>query len=180
MAFTGTGLTNISIPSSVERIDSWAFNWCSSLTDIYIDVNPNLNFDYDFLFDGNSLENMTLAGNMPNNYYYGWYNEENFRKVVLYVPRSLYNQYASTEPWNKFAAIIPLDDDVINNPENNKPGNNNQGGNSGNNNQEGGSTGIDSFKSDNNKVVVYNLKGQRTNTQSKGINIINGKKVVIK
>ena len=58
--------------------------------------------------------------------------------------------------------------------------NNNQGGNSGNNNQEGGSTGIDSFKSDNNKVVVYNLKGQRTNTQSKGINIINGKKVVIK
>jgi uncharacterized protein YlzI (FlbEa/FlbD family) len=27
---------------------------------------------------------------------------------------------------------------------------------------------------------VYNLKGQRTNTPSKGINIINGKKVVVK
>ena len=55
---------------------------------------------------------------------------------MLYVPRSLYNQYASTEPWNKFAAIIPLDDEVINNPENN-----NQNGNSGDDNQGGNQSG---------------------------------------
>ena len=48
--------------------------------------------------------------------------------------------------------------------------------------RNGITTSIDSLNGDDNcdKHAIYNLNGQRMNTSQRGLNIINGRKVVIK
>ena len=42
-------------------------------------------------------------------------------------------------------------------------------------------TGIEEFKfEDDSNAVIYNLSGQRINKMQKGINIVNGKKIMVK
>ena len=71
----------------------------------------------------------------------------------VYVPEEALEAYQSTEPWKNFWNLQGFDP-----------------------------TGIESVKRDwtNGNNVYYDLKGNRLDAPKKGLNIINGKKVIVK
>ena len=75
-----------------------------------------------------------------------------FNNAMLYVPTGTINKYKATEGWKDFNNII-----------------------------EGVPSGIKGVHLDSDKdYPVYDINGRRLETPQRGINIINGKKVVIK
>ena len=81
----------------------------------------------------------------------------NFKNVTLYVRQSLLERFRQNEVYAAtFAAIEPIDDELLN--------------------------GIDNIeiKKKLKADVIYNVMGQRLTKMKKGINIVNGKKVLIK
>jgi hypothetical protein len=72
---------------------------------------------------------------------------------VLYVPKDCIEKYRAAEGWNEFVNIVEIDD-----------------------------TGIKSFRADSQYSTVYDLHGRKFSAEglSKGVYIINGKKVVVK
>ena len=85
---------------------------------------------------------------------YAAFEDDTFENATLYVPTGSKALYQSAESWKKFKNIVELESLSIN-----------------------GVNVKDDNGSDNN---VYNLRGQRLSTPQKGLNIINGKKVVVK
>ena len=78
--------------------------------------------------------------------------------ATLHVPASLVDSYKATAPWSGFGNVVPLTED---------------------DNLSGVSV-VNSDTSFNTATPVYNLSGQRLMVPQKGINIVNGKKVVVK
>ena len=76
-----------------------------------------------------------------------------FNNATLYVPKDAKNEYETTSGWRDFANIV-----------------------------EGTPTGITSVTSDKETLnaPIYDLNGRRLTEPQKGINIIGGKKVVVK
>ena len=73
-------------------------------------------------------------------------------EVPLYVPKGTIDKYKATDGWKDFVFI-----------------------------EEGVPAGIDNVKNTkNNNTAIYNLNGVRLPEAKKGINIVNGKKVVLK
>jgi hypothetical protein len=81
----------------------------------------------------------------------------NYTNATLHVPSASITAYKIQSPWNRFKSIVALTD---NDPQPNSI-------NVVNN---------DSFKTN----VYYDLSGQKLQTPTKGINIMNGKKYIIK
>ena len=78
--------------------------------------------------------------------------------ATLHVPASLVDSYKATAPWSGFGNVVPLtEDDSLS-----------------------GVSVVNSDTSFNTATPVYNLSGQRLTVPQKGINIVNGKKVVVK
>jgi len=83
---------------------------------------------------------------------YRTFTQNTFNNATLYVPAGTKEKYQATEGWKDFANI-----------------------------EEGLPTGINVVEDTrNNKNTIYDLNGVRQSEPKKGINIINGKKVVIK
>ena len=76
-----------------------------------------------------------------------------YYEVILFVPNEALKAYQTTEPWRKFWYPQGFDP-----------------------------TGIESVKSDamNGNNIYYDLRGNRLDAPKKGLNIINGKKVIVK
>lgn len=88
-------------------------------------------------------------------YVFTSYNPDNYiyDNAILYVPKGTKALYEKTEGWNLFKNIVEYDS----------------------------STDIRSVKSiESNDTSIYSISGQRLQAPRKGINIIGGKKVVIK
>jgi hypothetical protein len=87
-----------------------------------------------------------------DDYVYRTFSYNTFINATLYVPAGTKEKYQATEGWKDFANI-----------------------------EEGLPTGINVVEDTrNNKNTIYDLNGVRKPKPTKGINIINGKKVVIK
>ena len=72
--------------------------------------------------------------------------------VTLHVPARSVNQYKSHDVWGKFMEVVPITDEEL---------------------------AIEGVTAENaKKAVIYNLNGQRISSPKKGINIINGRKVL--
>lgn len=100
----------------------------------------------------NSLKTITLHNETPPTYISGFSNYD-YVNCKLFVPHSAMDLYKSSEPWGKFWNINDLE-----------------------------TTGIDNIKTekDLSKNHIYSINGTKVIAPSKGIYIINGKKIIYK
>ena len=181
MFYGCTGLTSIEIPGSVTSIGGNAFAGCTGLTSIEIPNSVVSLGDEAFenclnvetLYIGNSVESI------------GWGAFKNCEKIkeikiglekpiscpvpfadviydsaILYVPIGTKSLYQEVDPWYLFLDIKEMDftgiEDVL-------------------------AEVVDERKGENGKVkAIYDLQGRMVEVPSKGLYIINGKKVLIK
>ena len=155
-AFEGcTGLISVTIPSSVISIAESAFIDCTSLTSVTIgsgvtSIGRNA-------FDGADIP--TVISLIENPFTINGktsddetFSSNTFNNATLYVPSGTIDKYKATEGWKDFAHI-----------------------------EEGDPTGINVVKNTkNNNTTIYDLNGVLLPELKKGINIVNGKKILVK
>ena len=150
-----TEITNLIIPNSVTSIGNYAFQYCSGLTSVTIGSGVT-SMGYN-AFDGVDIP--TIISLIENPFTItgktsgsGTFSQNTFNNATLYVPKGTIDKYKATDGWKDFLFI-----------------------------EEGVPSGINAVKNTkNNNTIIYNLNGVRQSEPKKGINIINGKKVVIK
>ncbi len=174
-AFMNSGLSNVNIPNSVTKIDKcvlqscdqlWsvtisnsvtsigesAFNGCSKLTSVAI---PNSVTSIDkYAFDYCSgLTELYSLNPTPPTIDDSNFTKEQYRKVHVYVPQGSLSAYKSADTWKNFKNL-----------------------------QEFDPTGVETIKADMEKVddTYYDIQGRKLNAPKNGLNIINGKKVLIR
>ena len=149
------GLTSVTISNNVTRVGSNAFNHCSGLTSIIIgnsvtSIGANA-------FDGVNLPIVVSLIENPftiNGKTSGnrTFSQNTFNNATLYVPKGTIDKYKATDGWKDFVNIIEFTP-----------------------------TGIKVIKNTPNKnTIIYDLNGVRQSEAKKGVNIINGRKVIVK
>ena len=153
-AFNGcSGLTAITIPNSVTSIGLNAFSNCSGLTSISIGSGVKQIYNGAFLsYQSIERDVYCYAVDCPVIYTSTFYGSFD---DTLHVPAQSVDAYKSHEFWGQFKEIVPLTDEEM---------------------------AVEQITLQQNvgAPVIYNLKGQRIATPTKGLNIINGRKVVIR
>ena len=150
-----SGLTSVTIPNSVTTIGKKAFYDCKGLTSVTI---PNsVTTIGESAFD--EVDLTTVVSFIENPFVIGgkslsWraFSVNTFYNATLYVPVGTIDKYKATEGWKDFAHIV-----------------------------EGIPAGIKVVENTQNKnATIYDLNGVRQSEAKRGINILNGKKVVVK
>ena len=148
-------LASVTIPNSVTSIGEYAFQFCHKLTSITIpnsvkSIGKNA-------FDEIAVSTIVSLIENPFAIYssissYKTFTLNTFNNATLYVPTGTINKYKATEGWKDFNNIV-----------------------------EGVPSGIKGVHLDSDKdYPVYDINGRRLEGPQRGINIINGKKVVVK
>ena len=155
---------NVAIPEEVTymnrtrkvtSIGNYAFYYCSKLTSITI--GNSVKSIGGWAFDGVDLT--TVVSLIENPFVIvgkssssNAFSVNTFNNATLYVPKDTREKYKATDGWKDFVKIV-----------------------------EGTPTGIKVIENTQNKnATVYDLNGVRLSEPKKGINILNGKKVVVK
>ncbi len=148
------GLTSVDIPNNVTSIGESAFAYCSKLTSITI-PNSLTSIGKSAFYEANISTIVSLIENpfAINTLWSGAiFSGKTLNYAMLYVPNGTIDKYKATEGWWDFKNIV-----------------------------EGVPSGIKGVFLDNDKdYPVYDTNGVRLREPKKGINIINGKKVVVK
>ena len=149
-------LKSVTIGNSVTSIGEYAFYECSSLRSLTIGKNVIIIGDRAFDKGGIStiislMENPCYIHSISNSDYYRTFTPETFNNATLYVPKGTINKYKATN-WKGFKNIVEGLPAGINVVENAKS----------------------------NNTPIYDLNGVRQPKPKKGINIVNGKKVIVK
>ena len=149
-----TGLTSITIPNSVTKIGESAFDGCSGLKNAIIGNSVTSIGDWAF---SECYEFTNITSLIPADKLFSVrsrvFSSVDKINCTLYVPYGAKETYAATDGWKDFENIMELEE----------------------------ANGIEKFVTDNvAPVAVYDLNGRVVDNPSKGIYIINGKKVYIK
>ena len=150
-AFSGCSvLTSIVIPDGVKSIGNRAFRDCSGLETLYISNTIESIGDYAFA-NCNKILDIKIGSKRAITASENIFSSDAYNNAYLYVPVGRKDFYAKALPWSNF--II----------------------------KEMDFTGIDDVKEQTiESNVVYDLGGRVVENPTKGIYIINGKKVLIK
>ena len=172
-AFVGcSSLTSITIPNSVTSIKGYAFSSCSSLTSVTIPnsvssiyayafkgcsslttitIPKSVNTIKDFAFNGCSgLTSVCSNIENPMTISSNIFDQSIYVNCTLYVPLGTLAQYQVCKGWKEFVNIV-----------------------------EGSPTGI-STKRIKIGTKYFTISGNRISSPQKGLNIINGKKIIWK
>jgi hypothetical protein len=172
-----TALKEIEIPKTVTTIEELAFEGCSSLTSVVIPESVTTIGQLAFYESGlvsvaimgkTTLGSSAFRSSVLDVYCFadtvlkaehGTFTRDFIKmQSTLHVPAALVDAYKETDPWNYFKYVVPLKDG---DPQ---------------------STGIDELHSQENstKKTCYNLAGQKVNNPTKGLFVVEGKKIVVK
>jgi len=101
-AFFGCiGLTRITIPNSVTTIGGGAFFGCNGLTRITI-PNSVTKIGRGAFSNCTGLISISVMSEVPPTIEDNIINENDYRKVTLYIPKSSISKYETTKYWIKF------------------------------------------------------------------------------
>ena len=151
-AFENCALTSVTIPNSVITIGDEAFCFCNELESVTIGSSVTTIGSYAFEYCEALKEIYSYATTPPSCGSYT-FNGVDFSSALLYVPIGSLETYRATEGWKRFMNINEFEN-----------------------------TGINSITigEENGNALIYDLNGVRLKAPQHGINIINGKKVLIK
>jgi len=153
-------LPSITIPNSVKEIGTQAFLSCTGLTTVNIGTNVT-SMGYEAFYECTNLTSVTCwATSVPQiktNVFTVWSHEaKNYivnPKTTIYVLSELENEYKSAENWSAYASII----------------------------KSIAQTDIEKVMNlESEPEVIYDLQGRRITEPTKGLYIVNGKKVFVK
>ena len=148
----GEEVKHIVIPDGVTSIARWTFQGCIGFTEVTI-PNSVTSIGDNAFSNCRGLTKVYSFNVTPPSASYDKSADEMYRNATLYVPNEAVKAYMDAEFWKEFQNIKGFDP-----------------------------TGIIDIEADGNgkRNVYYDLNGRRLSTPRKGLNIINGKKVIIK
>ena len=164
LAFRGNGrkstIKTIVIPDKVKKIGNGAFSGQTNLESVVIGRNVKEIEDNAFGGYNNKLMAVYSLNDYPTEISEKAFLNDTYEQGTLYVPTGSVINYMGTIGWNKFKNIIEFDSATF----------------------DPSTLDINSIMMDSNesKTSIYNMQGQRLTAPKKGINIIGGKKVVVK
>lgn len=145
-------ITEITIPNSVTTIGKYAFSRCTDLNNVTIG-NSVTTIESRAFSNCKSIKEIHSLATTPPNCNNKTFEENIYSAASLYVPTGSLAAYLSTDVWKEFLNTKEFDPAGINNV---------------------------TIDEGNGGKIIYDLNGHRLSTPQRGINIINGKKVIIK
>lgn len=154
-AFYGcSSLTSIILPKGMVEIGLGAFNGCSSLTNIEIPESVTSISESAFAqcYSLTEVYSMSLTPpNFPNGKQWV-FDDETYHAATLYVPESAIESYKAADGWSKFMKIVGITPN-----------------------------GIEKIMSESEKEQkIYDIQGRRLHNLQRGLNIVNGRKVLVR
>ena len=145
--YHNTKLTVFDMPQAVETIGPNAFSYCSGLTQITLPATLR-EIGKNAFNKCNHITKVYSCLSSPCDITTNTFTV--YDKATLYVPVGCRAAYAATAPWNKFSAIEEFTTTMMKNVRN---------------------------RTDDSRGEVYDLQGRKVLQPSKGIRIVNGRKV---
>ncbi len=144
-------MASINIPENVTSIGDYAFADCCGLTSVNIPGGVT-RIGNEAFRDSKSLYDIYCYTSTPAKTGYSMFYENTYSDCTLHVPYGTIDRYKTADGWKEFANIVEFDP-----------------------------TGVEAVSADRKSATerrIYNLGGARMTAPQRGLNIINGKKVV--
>ena len=148
----GKKVTDLVIPEGGTHINNFAFYGCTSLTSVSFPNSLTEIGKYAFSFCS-GLTSVYSLNTVPPTVDSYCFDDAQCQAATLYVPRTALETYRTTDPWLNFVNMEGID-----------------------------VSGINGINADDNgkRNIYYDMSGRKFNEPKPGLNIINGKKVLVK
>ena len=147
-----TSLKEIELPSKISSLNSYTFSGCSNLTTITIGESF-ISFGRDALSGCGNIERINCKCITPPSFVNQSFTIKQYTEAIVCVPKGTLESYQSADIWMNFWNLQEYDESTEINEVTAKKQNCN---------------------------LLFDLQGRKLSAPQKGINIINGKKILVK